>query len=460
MITLPSLVIFLTGSKKLIKEVLTLISIFNNTLEGIIALLFYTFIIGQKKFIFNNKLKSILYLLTYNVFCFYLDSLISTSGLHTILYIIFYIVFIGNITKTSFGKSFVTVMLVSILFTITELLLILISMLIFRKGYLEIIIIPRFLIFGGLIIRIIQFLLVLLLNKYYMGSFEKILFHNKKNGVPTGLAQIYVFSLFCVVSFWKEGFQYQNSITNQFIAMSLCALTIIFGLVEYKERDKEMKVNYRLKLQEANFQNMEKLIGILRKNQHDIGNHLNTILAITKLRKDDSLDRIEAYISSLTDSIKSSFKSYDTGNSYINSLLAVKDNEATEKGIRLEVDFNAKLDLLQISDQVLISIISNIIDNAFDAMDNITHSNHKFISIFGYIENNMYNLSICNNGPVILKQNLGKIFELGFSTKGTLSGYNGYGLYIVRQFVKEYNGEITVTSDEDETEFLIRFPLI
>jgi sensor histidine kinase regulating citrate/malate metabolism len=101
-------------------------------------------------------------------------------------------------------------------------------------------------------------------------------------------------------------------------------------------------------------------------------------LAITKLRKDDSLDRIEAYISSLTDSIKSSFKSYDTGNSYINSLLAVKDNEATEKGIRLEVDFNAKLDLLQISDQVLISIISNIIDNAFDAMDNITHSNHKF----------------------------------------------------------------------------------
>jgi len=443
----------------LIKEISTLISIFNNTLEGIIFLLFYTYIIGQKKFILNNKLKSILYLLTYNVFCFYIDSLVSTSGLHTILYIIFYIVFIGNVTKTSFVKSFLTVMLVSTLLTISELLFILICMIILRKGYMEITLIPAFMIFGGLTIRILQLLLLLLLNKYYIGSFVKNLFHNKKNGVPTGLAQIYVFCLFCVVSFWKGGFQNQNSTMNQFIALSFCVLTIIFGLVEYKEREKEMKVNYRLKLQESNFQNMEKLIGILRKNHHDIGNHLNTILAITKLRKDDSLDRIEKYISSLSDSIKSSFKSYDTGNSYINSLLAVKNNEATEKGILLEVEFDAKLDLLHISDQILISIISNIIDNAFDAMDNITHCNHKFISISGYIENNMYNLSICNNGPVISKQNLGKIFELGFSTKGTISGYSGYGLYIVRQFIKDYNGEITVTSDEDETEFLIRFPI-
>jgi len=117
------------------------------------------------------------------------------------------------------------------------------------------------------------------------------------------------------------------------------------------------------------------------------------------------------------------------------------------------------LDLLKISYQVLISIISNIVDNAFDAMDKVTDHNDKFISIYGFIENNIYNLSICNNGPVISKQNLGKIFELGFSTKSTISGYNGYGLYIVKQFINDYNGEITVTSDEDETEFLIRFPV-
>ncbi|WP_331919330.1 sensor histidine kinase [Pseudobacteroides sp.] len=236
-------------------------------------------------------------------------------------------------------------------------------------------------------------------------------------------------------------------------------LTLIFSIIDYKERERQIKVGYKLKLQEVNVENMERLVKILRKNHHDIGNHLNTILAITQMRKDDTLDRVEEYVSALTDNVKSSFKSYDTGNSYLSGLLAVKYNEASEKGIRLEVDFDAKLDLLGINDQALISIISNIVDNAFEAIDNQVYAEHRFISVSGYVKNGEYHLSICNNGAVISSQNVDKIFDLGFSTKGNINGYNGYGLYIVKQYVRDNNGQISVTSNDDETEFLMRFPI-
>ncbi len=442
----------------MIIDISTIISVYNNTLESIFIILYYTFLTDQKKFVQSNKLKSLLCVLTYNVFCLFADALVPSS-IKIFLYLIFWVIFIGNITKTPFLQSFTTAAIIFILLILSELIMLSSSMVITQKSYQDLLNTPKFYLIGGLIVKFIQLLLLFFLNKYNIKLLNFKLFKKKKNILSTGLVQILAFSLFCVAFFWKGEYNGQQSIINQALALTLCLLTMIFGIIDYKERQKEMKVSYKLKLQEANFQNMEKLISILRKNHHDIGNHLNTILAISKNRKDDTLDNLEEYVGTLTDSIKSSFKSYNSGNSYINGLLAVKYNEAIEKGIHLEVDFDAKFDLLHISDQVLISIISNIIDNAFDAMENLAHSEHKFISISGYVENNMYNLSICNNGPVISKQNLGKIFDLGFSTKDTISGYNGYGLYIVGQYVKDYNGEITVTSNEDETEFLMRFPL-
>lgn len=58
-------------------------------------------------------------------------------------------------------------------------------------------------------------------------------------------------------------------------------------------------MNYQFKLQEANAKNMEEVINILRKNHHDIGNHLNTILALTQKRELITLDKINEYVYSI-----------------------------------------------------------------------------------------------------------------------------------------------------------------
>jgi sensor histidine kinase regulating citrate/malate metabolism len=97
-------------------------------------------------------------------------------------------------------------------------------------------------------------------------------------------------------------------------------------------------------------------------------------------------------------------------------------------------------------------------------MENIEESRlfffNRFISVSGYLENSKYILSICNNGSVIPQQDLSKVFEMGFSTKNNRNKEYGFGLYITKQYIEENNGEISVSSCEDETEFIIMFPVV
>ena len=103
-------------------------------------------------------------------------------------------------------------------------------------------------------------------------------------------------------------------------------------------------------------------------------------------------------------------------------------------------------------------IISNIIDNAFDSFTASEKKNNKAISLCTYIDNDEYIISIANNGPKIPENIISKIFENGFSTKKQKTE-RGFGLYIVKSIVKKYDGSIQVFSSDDETQFIIKFPL-
>ena len=111
---------------------------------------------------------------------------------------------------------------------------------------------------------------------------------------------------------------------------------------------------------------------------------------------------------------------------------------------------------MEIEDYDLISIVSNLIDNAFDAILSESEHEGKIISVYGYTEGENYYLSVSNNGPVIPAELIDRIFEKGFSTKKENKGEHGFGLHIIKQLVEKNGGRITVSSSEEETEFLVR----
>ncbi|MBE6047129.1 MAG: ATP-binding protein [Clostridium sp.] len=64
---------------------------------------------------------------------------------------------------------------------------------------------------------------------------------------------------------------------------------------------------------------------------------------------------------------------------------------------------------------------------------------------------------IQNDGPQIPKDALLNIFKTGFTTKDNTEKGHGFGLSIVKELVEKYDGQISVASSKELTEFRIVF---
>ncbi|WP_010245676.1 sensor histidine kinase [Acetivibrio cellulolyticus] len=318
-----------------------------------------------------------------------------------------------------------------------------------------------FQLYGGIIIRSTQFVFLSFIYKKNI-PFSNFIFPKKENAIVSiGILQSFIFSFAILIPFQRGLINDENGIiVYQITIIVVGLLIIVLGVIDHKQRENLLKINYQFKIQEVNVENMENLIQILRKNNHDIGNHLNTMLAMVRSENPNSLEKLKEYIENLTENLKISYRSFDTGNDFVNGLLAVKNSNAIKSGIKLEVDFEDKLYAIDVKDNELVSIVSNIIDNAIYEIEKTPVCEKKYIAVSGYIVDNIYNLSICNNGPEIPVQVIKRIFEKGYSGKDTKDKEHGYGLYIVKQYVTENGGKISVSSDKDETEFLMKFPIV
>ena len=94
----------------------------------------------------------------------------------------------------------------------------------------------------------------------------------------------------------------------------------------------------------------------------------------------------------------------------------------------------------------LITIIGNLIDNAFDAMNEIGGDFDKPKELlFGiFSKRNSLIITVNDTGVGIKQENIEKVFQNGYSTKGE---GRGTGLFQVKQMVENLNGEITLKSE-------------
>ncbi len=108
----------------------------------------------------------------------------------------------------------------------------------------------------------------------------------------------------------------------------------------------------------------------------------------------------------------------------------------------------------------LIHVITNLLQNALDAMKDKTFENEKpKISITGRVENGRSILALRDNGPGIKSEHLDKIFDPFFTTKDVGAGM-GLGLSICYRIVHEYDGKIIVKTEPGKfCEFSLEFPI-
>lgn len=140
-------------------------------------------------------------------------------------------------------------------------------------------------------------------------------------------------------------------------------------------------------------------------------------------------------------------------NNCLEDTLHIIWNELKYK-VTLKKEFD---DLPQIScyPQQLNQVFMNILINAGHAIED-----QGTITIKTWEENDSIYVRISDTGCGIPQENIDKIFEAFFTTKGPGKG-TGLGMSIVAEIIKKHNGKIKVKSEVGKgTEFTLSFPIV
>lgn len=168
----------------------------------------------------------------------------------------------------------------------------------------------------------------------------------------------------------------------------------------------------------------------------------------------DGVDRASIIVKSLSQFSKAGveFNEYCKVDDIIENCLLILANEL--KKIQVDKCYIETPTIVHGNEGKLHQVFMNILSNAVQAIN----GNGK-ITISTVVDNGKVVVSIKDNGHGIPKENLSKIGDPFFTTKPPGSG-TGLGLYIVYSIVEEHEGDIQVTSEQNNgTEFIITLPL-
>ncbi len=159
---------------------------------------------------------------------------------------------------------------------------------------------------------------------------------------------------------------------------------------------------------------------------------------IRSLKTFSRIDQAEFQETNIIDSLKS---------------VLVLSSNLWKKKITIHEDYG-ELTTIKCYSGLLNQVFMNILVNSIQAIEN---KGDIYIKTYNDTEN-MY-ISIRDTGIGISEENRTRIFDMGFTTKGTGIGM-GLGLAISYNIVKKHNGEIVVNSELGVgTEFIISIPL-
>lgn len=227
--------------------------------------------------------------------------------------------------------------------------------------------------------------------------------------------------------------------------LNMFSIFVLRGLYAKNKEERQFLIN------SIKFKYIEEQNRIYKQNHHDIKNHL---IIISELIKEKRYSELENYLSSYIKEIDKNLVSINTGVNEIDILLYSKINNA--KGKNIEVNFKCDAQIKCGKQHVLncVSLLGNLLDNAIEACEEMEKDKYIIIEIkedpIDYIFHikNRYDFGK-NVEPFIF-------FEEGFSTKEGKG--RGEGLYIVKNIVKKYSGEIEVKTDRGYFDVIVEIP--
>ncbi len=195
---------------------------------------------------------------------------------------------------------------------------------------------------------------------------------------------------------------------------------------------------------------IEQYAETLRSQSHDYANKLHTIAGLIQINANDqALELIGQESRGIQELVHLLVEAIP--DPVLAGCILGKYNRAHELGLELVVDSSTQLTEIpaHMTSEKLMSLMGNIVDNAFEATrqnlaKHTSGSNQVLLSISDYGNDLIFEIE--DHGAGIPAEDKKRIFNKGISSKQDQG--HGYGLYLVKSILLEFNGHIDLENTE------------
>jgi sensor histidine kinase regulating citrate/malate metabolism len=189
------------------------------------------------------------------------------------------------------------------------------------------------------------------------------------------------------------------------------------------------------------FEQTNEYIHNVNSLKHDIQKHL---AALHILVKDEKYDKIREYLEEYTNKVSEITQTVYHSDCLVNAAMHYLTHRAESMGVRVKLNLNASPK--GISEPDIISLLTNIIDNALEACAKLSNKQESFINL-SIKRREPYFIVVCENS------NPGGIIEDGARESGVLTSKtkegHGYGIKIINKIAAAYDGLTDISYDEN-----------
>lgn len=286
---------------------------------------------------------------------------------------------------------------------------------------------------------------------------SKGLLNIKVIAVSTALIVTNLFVLFILIEYTAA--MPQGVISPILLIVSSVALlvvnTLVIWMFQYINKQNEAAVEIAASEQRAVMQarhqgEIGQIEQDLRKFRHDSHSHFQYLLMQLESRQTDAAI---AYLRDLSEELDDLALVISTGNAITDAILNVKAHIAEHDHVHFDVEAMLPPDL-PISDNDLVIILGNLLDNAIEACTHLPDEKDRVVRVLMRINRNLFIITV-ENKMVHLPQQKG-LYTL---TSKRNTKLHGLGLRIIRDHVEEYGGSVDIKKQDGIHEISLIFPI-
>ncbi|RLE16914.1 MAG: sensor histidine kinase [Actinobacteria bacterium] len=201
-------------------------------------------------------------------------------------------------------------------------------------------------------------------------------------------------------------------------------------------------------------ESVQELVEALRAQAHEFSNTLHTISGMIEMERTSEVVDLISDHTDTHERLTAAFES-TLPDSLVVGLLIAKSAIAAERGIRFSVEIVGFEDCSLVGSRELIPIIGNLVDNAFDSVAGPRDGGAQ-VGLSMTRDGDTLELAVLDNGEGIAPAVRAKMFDEGFTTKGT-DAHAGIGLSLVQNAVTAAGGSISIEHNNGAG-FRVRIP--